>query len=146
MHWAVLLVGIVLYAVRRDVHECGTCTRLLAKLAKVLGCLLLLTQWSPGLALVCGTQRYTLSFVGLLRSRLPVAGGCGTVSGVLQVYKPGELGWMRAGESVDTDLIYLLVYAKGCVGWPAHLSGCTCGTITEGAGPILYVLICTTRA
>ena len=47
---------------------------------------------------------------------------------------------------VDTDLIYLLVYANGCVGWPAHLSGRVCGTITKGAGPILYVLICTTQA
>jgi hypothetical protein len=83
MRWAVLPVGIVLYAVRRDVHECGACTILLAKSAKVLGCLLLLTQQSPGLALVCGTRRYTLSLVGLLRSRLPVAGGCGAVPGVL---------------------------------------------------------------
>ena len=48
---------------------------------------------------------------------------------VLQVYKPGELGQTHAGESVDTDL-----------------SGRACSTITEGAGPILYVLICTTWA
>ena len=83
MCWAVLLVGIVLYVVHRDVHECSTYTRLLARLAKVLGCLLLLKQQSPGLALVCGTQRYTLSLVQPLRLCLPVASGCGAVPGVL---------------------------------------------------------------
>ena len=48
---------------------------------------------------------------------------------MLQVYKLGELGQMRMGESVDTDL-----------------SSCACSTITEGARPILYILICMTQA
>ena len=60
---------------------------------------------------------YVITSSKVSKADAAVANIPGTV-GVLQVYKPGELGWTCAGGSVDTDL-----------------SGRACGTIT-----IMYYL------
>ena len=74
-----------------------------------------------GIAQLCGGCKWgvVVKIIMLCRSEVGIVVVIAwSWLGLLQVYKPGELGWTHAGESVDTDL-----------------SGRACGTIT-----IMYYL------